>query len=366
MKKIAYVNPMSENSPEIYDRNLLKNMKNMSIFYFCSKYIQNDSLENVNYKKIYNYKNKSLFLKGISYIISQVKLLFSLRNDIQVVHFQWFRLYWIDYFVILILKLQNKKVILTAHNLLPHDTGMKYFNIHKKIYKKVDGIIVHESKIKKEINKIFKINEDKIKIIPHGLSDGIETVDIKETNNIELKKITFGLFGILKEYKGVDILLSSWDKDLQDNKDIQLIIAGKKEMNFCYEKNSNIKIIDKFLSEAEIKELLKKIDIFVLPYRKISQSGVLLSVLKYHKPVIVSNVGGLTEPFKIGNIGWILKDNNSESLKKVIKMVVKNKESIDNIKNNEELWEKIEKFYSWEEIGEKTMAFYKEIINDII
>lgn len=367
MKKIAYVDPMSENSPEIYDKNLLRNMKNINIFYFCSQYIKSEYLKNVNYKKIYNYKNKNLFLKGISYIISQIKLLlFILKNDIEIIHFQWLRLYWIDYLIISILKLQNKKVILTAHNLLPHDTGMKYFNIHKKIYKRVHGIIVHESNIKEEINKIFEIEKDKIKIIPHGLSDGINTVNIKESNNIEEKELTFGLFGTLKEYKGVDILLYSWDEELQSNKDIQLIIAGKKEMNFSYKENSNIKIMNKFLSEAEVKELLKKIDVFVLPYRKISQSGVLLSVLKYHKPVIVSNVGGLTEPFKIGKIGWILENNNSESLKRIIKMIVNNKKEVNNIKNNKELWEKIEKFYSWEEIGKKTMTYYEEVLNGII
>lgn len=369
MNKLVYVNPMSEYSSEIYDKNLISNIKTMEIYYFCSNYIKNTELENINYIKNYNYKNKNILMKGISYTLSQLKLLlFIIKNKIKIVHIQWLRLYFIDYFLILILRKLNVKVILTAHNVLPHDTGLKYRAIYKKIYNLLSGIIIHEENGKEELVEIFKINKNKIKVIPHGLIDGIINLDEPASNIIKKKKINFCLFGVLKEYKGVDILLEAWnDTELQNNSDIQLIIAGKKEMEIKYKNKNNLKIIDRTLSDTEVKELLEKIDVFILPYRKISQSGVLLSILKKHKVIIVSKVGGLTEVFKFGKVGYILEENNYLELRKIIKTIIMNKDELKKIKDNKELWQKIEKYYSWEIIGEKTENFYKEILlNNVI
>jgi glycosyltransferase involved in cell wall biosynthesis len=361
--KIIYVDPMSENSLENYDKNLLSNLSNEEVIYFCSKNIETKSIKNTTIIKIYNYKNKNLILKLISYIISQLRLFkYILGEDIKILHFQWIKLYWFDYilFLVLLKNIKNIKIILTAHNVLPHDSGKKFYNIHKKIYKCLDGIIVHNIKTKRELVSEFGIESNKISVIQHGVLDHFE-IENKELKSRE--KIVFGLIGNLQEYKGVDILLEAWqDKEILDNTEIELIIAGKKEIELSYPRNKNIILIDRFLEKTEFEEIIREIDIFVFPYRKISQSGVLLSILRYHKPIIVSNIGGLTEVFDIGKIGWILKENTKEELRKVIKSIIKNKEEVSEIKENHDLWKKIEKHYSWEKIGEKTEKFYIKII----
>ena len=58
-----------------------------------------------------------------------------------------------------------------------------------------------------------------------------------------------------------------------------------------------------------------KSDVLLLPYKEISQSGVLLSGLKYKKTFIVSNVGGLTQPFNLGKVGWVLENNTTSCLR---------------------------------------------------
>lgn len=362
--KIVYVNPMSRNAPEIYDRNLLENIKNLDIAYFCSKTIKNDDFKEIKLIKNYNYDNRSIFIKGVSYISSQLKLLrYLVLNEIDIVHFQWLRLYSFDYLIIkCIKKLTNSRVILTAHNILPHDTGNKYYGIHKKIYKIVDRIIAHDINTKLEIIEKFEVKEEKIRVVPHGLIEAVVEKSKIMTNKIQKKKITFGLFGSLQEYKGVDILLEAWnnDEELLENKDIQLIIAGKLKMKLNYKSNKNVYIYDKFLTDEEIIEILNKVDVFILPYRKISQSGALLSILKSRKPVIVSKVGGLTQPFILGKIGWILKENTSKYLNECIREVIKKEYEITEIKENKELWDKIEEYYSWDKIAKLTKEIYEE------
>lgn len=355
--KIAYVDPISNDSPEEYDINLLENLLDIETIFFTSNLIKTKKIDKVKMKKNYFYHKKRSIFKVVSYIISQIQLLkyIFFNKDIQLIHFQWLRLYSFDYIVLLILKKMKKKVIITAHNVLPHDSGKKYYNIHKKIYECMDGIIVHEIAAYKEIMENFKIDKDKIVIIPHGIK--ME----KRLNNKERKKIVFTSLGIIKKYKGIDTILEAWqDQELLNNEEVELIIAGrgKIEVKNNYE---NIKIINKYLTDNEIINIIEKTDVFLLPYKQISQSGVLMKALSYYKPVIVSNVGGLVEPLKIAKVGWVLEKNNSKCLNKKIKEILRDKNELNQIANNEENWEKIKEYYDWKKIGKETSNFYKKV-----
>lgn len=63
---------------------------------------------------------------------------------------------------------------------------------------------------------------------------------------------------------------------------------------------------------------LRLSNVISLPYSKISQSGVLFSAIENDIPMIVSDVGGLSEPLSIGNIGWILDEPTANNLYKEI------------------------------------------------
>jgi len=99
-------------------------------------------------------------------------------------------------------------------------------------------------------------------------------------------------------------------------------------------------------------------DVVLFPYREISQSGLLLTTLAYRKAVIVSNKGGLTQPFLLGKVGWILSELNAVELKNAIEYVSMNKDELDQIETNENLWKKIQNYYSWENIGNQTTKIY--------
>jgi glycosyltransferase involved in cell wall biosynthesis len=169
----------------------------------------------------------------------------------------------------------------------------------------------------------------------------------------------------MQYYKGIDILLDAWTKnaEITNNDSIHLIIAGSGAVPIdrnCLGKN--VTIINRFITNKEYIEIINLTDIGILPYRKISQSGVLLTLLANHRPVIVSNHGGLVEPFSIGNVGWIITELSAEYLSDIIVNIANNPESFIKIKNDNNLWDKIDKYYSWERIGKLTSEFYSRLI----
>ena len=358
---IFYVDPQSYNNLADYDNYLLQNISEQK-FFFCSYNMPYSEIKNTTIVKHYNYQNKSKIIKTISYCCSQVHLLFKIKKEKpDIVHFQWFKIPFLDF--ILLKKIKkvspNSRIIYTAHNVLPHDSGAKFKKDYEKIYRIVDNIIVHADITKKEINNDFKINENKIKVIPHGF---LPTKFKFHSNHSSKGIITFSFVGFLSDYKGLDILLDAWcnNPSIIENPKCKLIIAGAGDLP-CLKNipnNKNIILENYFHDEEELAKIVNTTDVAILPYRKISQSGVLLTYLAEHKPVLVSNIGGLIQPFQLGKVGWIIESLDSENLSLLLEKIINNSEEINLIKNNNLLWEKIDNFYDWKSIGEKTYSLY--------
>lgn len=381
LKSVYFIDSQSYNNLEIYDQNLLINIDCEEKILLGNSKLKNRDISNFEFKELYNYSDKNFFLKIISYFLSQIRLLFILsRNKPDIIHFQWFKIPHLDYVLLKIIKLLSpkSKIIYTAHNILPHDTGNKYKKIYKKIYNLVDGIIVHTKDSKAELFDHFNIKKTKIKVIPHGLLEldynKIKTKKIADEfvdSNKLYDKLILGFLGIIRKNKGIDLLLDVLENDdyFKNNKNITFIIAGScdnQRLNKRLQKISDFNnvIIDiRFLPIDNFAAYLKISDIILLPYTNISQSGVLLSVLAEEKPVIVSNRGGLTDPFEIGKIGWIIEPTKN-NLDKVLKTVINNQKDVKEIKKDKKLWKKIKEYYSWKDIGETTKKFYEKIYYD--
>lgn len=360
--KIFYVDPQSYNNLADYDNYLLQNINEQKIF-FCSYNMPYPDIKNTVISRIYNYHKKTKVKKILSYSNSQFKLLKSVKKEKpDIIHFQWFKIPFLDYAIIKCIKQcsPNTTIVHTAHNVLPHDSGAKYTKIYRKIYNFVDNIIVHAEITKKEICNEFGVSDNKITVIPHGfLPTKYKFPKIKNGNNI----ITFSFIGFLSDYKGLDILLDAWcnNSEILNNKKCRLIIAGAGELP-CLKNipsDKNIILENYFHTEEELAKIVNSTDIAVLPYRKISQSGVLLTYLAEHIPVLVSNIGGLVQPFSIGKVGWVLENLNSQDLSKLIETILSDKNELESICKNDEVWNRIDEFYDWKTIGNKTYSLYQ-------
>lgn len=246
-------------------------------------------------------------------------------------------------------------IINTLHDPHPHDesTGIAEFIFRKSSLfstKYISGIVVLNSKDAEYIrNKYGK----PVAVIPHAafsfytkLAKGIDCNTIKH-------QICF--VGRIEPYKGVDILVEAFDKLKVAN--IKLIIAGNGTI--CEDtiqkisSNSDIMVINRFLTDEEMVEIIENSDIVILPYLRASQSGVIPMSFALGRTVIATKVGALEEQVKEGT--GILVLPNADSIAKAIDKMYADEALIPRMSKNAKIF--ADKELTWEHSGELLVRF---------
>tara|TARA_B100000787_G_scaffold169992_1_gene163316 strand:- start:328 stop:1470 length:1143 start_codon:yes stop_codon:yes gene_type:complete len=370
-KLIFYVDPMSYGNLGIYDFNLINKMKSNKIFFFGNI--------NYDYKKfstkittsfIFSYSNKSNNIKKLmSYLSSMIRLTkVVLVLKPETIHIQWIKFWFVDLLFLLLLKIRNINVVYTAHNLLPHNRKKFDFIKFKIYYNLIDEIIVHSNDTKSEFNTNFNLNKN-IHVIEHGILDiNISTNDISSTKtriNEKLKlknKVVFSVLGYQDYYKGCDIVRDMWSQQsfFCENDNFQLIIWGKnKGIDYSILSDlGNVNIRDEYISNEEFISIVQLSSVLIMPYRHISQSGLLLTAINERTPVIVSKAGGLSEVIKYGEVGEVMNNFSTTDLMfTILKFINK---SNNGVYNNSE-FSKVKKEFSWDKILLKTESLYSKM-----
>lgn len=118
-------------------------------------------------------------------------------------------------------------------------------------------------------------------------------------------------FGLIRDYKGLDLLLEAWAKWLPEGR--KLLIAGEFyasrekyiELIERLELQDRVVLHDRFIADEDVKYYFSAADCLVLPYRTATQSGVTQIAYNFSLPMIVTRVGGLPEIVPDGRVGLV-------------------------------------------------------------
>ena len=124
---------------------------------------------------------------------------------------------------------------------------------------------------------------------------------------------TLLFFGLIREYKGLDILLQAFD--LLDER-YQLVIAGEPYGSFDkYQKlidggraPQDVHVFPNYIRDDEVKDYFSAADLAVLPYRSATQSGISSVACHFIVPMVVTDVGGLRETVGARNTGIVCEN----------------------------------------------------------
>ena len=130
-------------------------------------------------------------------------------------------------------------------------------------------------------------------------------------------------FGLIRDYKGLDLLLKAWAKWMPDGR--KLLIAGEfyasreKYISLIEELGLQDRVVlhDRFIADEDVKYYLSAADALVLPYRTATQSGVTQIAYNFSLPMIVTRVGGLPEIVPDGRVGLVC-EADAESIKEAL------------------------------------------------
>ena len=220
--------------------------------------------------------------------------------------------------------LSKIKLIINVHDPIQHSGEKNIKNIFAKklFYKKAYKFITF-SKYSQSIfieNNNNKKNCINLKLKPYKFYKNY----IKK-EAIEATYISF--IGRISAYKGIDIFLDAIAILNTKYPAAKYIIAGSPYNNSIGDKLknkykfNNVKFVLNHLSNFEVCEIIQKSILIVCPYRDATQSGVVMTSLALHTPVIVSNQGGLPE-YVQHNITGMIANTDAESFATAIETFI--------------------------------------------
>tara|TARA_Y100000766_G_C18903996_1_gene604846 strand:+ start:477 stop:1622 length:1146 start_codon:yes stop_codon:yes gene_type:complete len=260
-----------------------------------------------------------------------------------------------------LLKSKKTQLLCIAHNIIPHELRIGDKILTRYFIKKIDGFLAMTQKVLDDL-KVFDENSPKV-LTPHPIYDNFGEIEPREKAieslklNQDYRYILF--FGLIRDYKGLDLLLEAFSDTEIREKNIKLIVAGEyyseqapyKILIEKYNLEQDIIQVEQFIPDSEVHLYFNACDLVVQPYKSATQSGVTQIAYHFNKPMIVTDVGGLKEMCPDGKVGYVVSPNANEIKKAILKFF--NKTNINKMIEN---INQIKEQYSWSIFTKKLLA----------
>lgn len=286
--------------------------------------------QGVEYAPLFlNYSRKNGVLEKIkSYWRSWKSILgYCIKNEIDIVHVQWYIFSPLDWYYHKKLKQKKIKIVTTIHDLLPFNKKFYDYHYHKLIYSHAD-MVVNQARMNEEtLIKNFGVDKEKLIYIPHGhFMEYVEQAGKEESCerlHIDRNRPVILFFGQIKKVKGVDVLIKAMRHVVARYPEVLCIIAGKvwKDDFSVYQESinslnlsENIRTDIHYIPDEDIKYYFNAADIVALPYRQIYQSGVVQLAYAYEKPVVATTEGEFLTVVKDHETGLLVKSGSDDEL----------------------------------------------------
>lgn len=254
-------------------------------------------------------------------------------------------------------KFKNTKIFYIKHN-PPNFASFSQclFNLFinklsEYLLKKADFIFTFSEHVKAEIIKRYHIPLERIMALKLP-AYRILCPNFVYKYNGQIGKLEVLYFGRILSYKGIDVLVKAYEIIRSENLPVSLTIAGEGRIDKKTLKNIKrlrINLLNKWIPDEELCELLSKTDLVILPYTAASQSGPASIAIGLGIPILATKVGGLQEQVLDNINGILVEPNNPVSIVKAIKYLLEDPQKLLNL--HEGAKKLREKEYSWQNVA---------------
>jgi glycosyltransferase involved in cell wall biosynthesis len=272
-------------------------------------------------------------------------------------------------------KIGKPVVICIFDNVIPHERRPGDRLLASYFIQSIDGAVVMSNSVLEDLKK-FRLNIP-VLYSPHPLFDNYGPIIPRDKALLRLnlaEDYSYLLFfGFIRAYKGLDLLLEAFsDKQLR-NKKLKLIVAGEfyeseapyKELIEKYGISDDVILYDRFINEDEVAVFFSAAELVVQPYRSATQSGVTQIAYHFEKPMLVTDVGGLSEIVANGKCGYVVKTDPKSIAEAIFDYFDKgrNKPFTEGIREEKDRFSWTKMTASIEEVFRKCLTLRKKIVN---
>jgi glycosyltransferase involved in cell wall biosynthesis len=169
-------------------------------------------------------------------------------------------------------------------------------------------------------------------------------------------------FGLLRPYKGLEVLLEAW-RSLDT--DAELWIVGRPRMEVGSLQAASppgVKWLPRFVTDPELAACFARADLVVLPYlatERFDFSGVLATALAFGKPAVISDVGGFAEVAHAG-AARLVSPGDAGALADALRALLSDPQERERLAEGAAA--AAAGAYSWAQAAERTLALYRELV----
>lgn len=280
------------------------------------------------------YGGGSKWIRGVRYARALWRIAAAMQTrQVPLAHFHYFHAPPLDYLCLKWLRRLRKRIVITAHDVVPFDATPSDMPWLRRVYRQADRIIVHTEGAASVLKERFGIGAPVAAVIPHGpflrfadehrmdRRQARQRLDIAPDARILL------FFGQVKRVKGLQHLIEAFKKVADREPHARLLIVGPewKESFAPYESllrehglTERVTARIEYVPDEQAALYFSAADVVALPYTESYQSGVLYMAYSFARPVVASAVGGLQEAIEHGATGLLVPPGDPERLAEAI------------------------------------------------
>jgi len=249
----------------------------------------------------------------------------------------------------------HTQIIAITDNIIPHEKRFFDTPFSKYFLPVLDGAVAMSRKVLQDLQD-FPLRKPvpKTGYHAHPLYDNfgrsVSKSEACESLGLDANKRYILFFGFIRNYKGLDLILEAMALLPEALDDVNLLVAGEyyedsapyDEIIVQKQLGKRVELHTKFIPNDDVKLYFSAADIVAQPYRNATQSGVSQVAYHFETPMIITNVGGLSELVPHGEAGWVCEPT-AESLAAAIVSMYEPKR-LDHIRTSLKV---LKKQFSW-------------------
>ncbi len=251
-------------------------------------------------------------------------------RPVSVVHLQWSLDPRTDAWWLRRLRRTGARVVVTVHNARRRADAPGRGGGEGELIAAADAVVVLGTSVAAEIRRADPGSAARIEVIPPSVPEPapepIAQAAARARWGLAAEAPVALFFGLVRPYKGVDLLVEAFARVGRELPAARLIVAGlgRGDSGALLERAAGLGLgerllrIDRYLDEREAGELFAACDVVVLPYRVGSASAVVLEAWRHERLPLAAAVGALGEQVVDGETGRSLPPNDVEALARVL------------------------------------------------
>jgi len=257
-------------------------------------------------------------------------------------------------------KLRGKPLLYTVHD--PHEHGRAPLSIrisNSITIHMADALIVLTRIGEQQLNQ-RGVSMAKIHVIPHGVYSLFRKW---RRSNIRARRLIL-YFGRLEAYKGLETLAEAFDRVRKDIPGWRLLLAGSGRLPAGLLRSipPGIDVVNRYVPDEEVAELMQQASLVVVPYTTATQSGVIATAYAFGRPVIATSVGGLVEMVVHGKTGLLVPPNDAAALARAIRTLARNPDRLRRM--GREAHALGNTLLHWDRIAQRHMEVYGRVLKE--